>query len=266
MPDDTETAPPEYDQNAIYDDNSPIQPAFMDEAVRTLMRSLPLEDAEPKEWAHRRMQSALNALSALHPRNEIEVMLGVQALSAYHAAAAGWRLGMNLRKPKGDSTRHFAAASAAARTFVSMLRVLERRQAIPLAIPVGRPPSREWPDPAPAETNRKWTTRCGRRDSDKPSETPVETSVWTPEALAMVDKEAAAERYKKENEGLDLANTEGILPCGGMYMPEHPTPQQAAYLERRLGLMYTREYHENLRKGITKMGPIRGMKFGDLVP
>ena len=69
-----------YDRDAIYSDNAPINPSFMHEAVRTLMRALPLDDPkEPPHLGHRRMNSALLALSALHPRDEIEVMLGVQA-------------------------------------------------------------------------------------------------------------------------------------------------------------------------------------------
>ena len=100
----------------------------MRESVRTLIRTLPLDPTEPQAWSDRRMNAALLALSALHPRDEVEVMLGVQALSAYHAAAACWRIGMNLRRPNGDSTRHITAACSAARTFDSMLRALERRQ------------------------------------------------------------------------------------------------------------------------------------------
>ena len=135
----TTTAPPQ-DPYALYADNAPFNPSFMREAVRAMFRTLPLDPGEPDGWSHRRMHAALLALSALHPRDEIEVMLGVQAMSAYHAAAACFRIGMNLRRPNGDSTRHITAACSAARAFDTMLRALERRQAKPLAIPVGRPP------------------------------------------------------------------------------------------------------------------------------
>jgi hypothetical protein len=57
------------------------------------------------------------ALSALHPRDEIEVLLGVQAMSAHHAAMACWYLGMNIAKPNATSTRHITAACSAARAF-----------------------------------------------------------------------------------------------------------------------------------------------------
>jgi hypothetical protein len=74
------------------------------------------------------------------------------------------------------------------------------------------------------------------------------------------------ERIEKENEGLDIANTEGILPGGGMILPENPTPQQKAYMGRRLALMYKREYEENLRQDIKQYPKIRGIRPGDLIP
>ena len=57
----------------------------------------------------------------------------------------------------------------------------------------------------------------------------------------------------------------GILPGGGMIMPENPTSQQAAYIARRLALSYKREYAENLSKGIKRYPKIRPLRTGDLV-
>jgi hypothetical protein len=251
----------QYDRDAIFHADGPINPLFMTEAIRTLMRNLPIDPKEPPAWANRRMFCALINLSAYHPRDETEVTLAVQALSAYHAAAACFRIGMNLRDPNGDSTRHVTAACSAARTFETMLRALERRQAKPLSVPIGRPPSRPWADPKPDEYMDEMETRCRHGDLD-PEVQDQPDPPMTPE------QRAAAEilRIDKENEGLDIANTEGILPGGGMIMMEEPTPQQAAYLGRRLGLMYKREIEENRRNGITKMPKIRGIRPGDLIP
>src|SRR5580704_15256378 len=129
----TQTNPTsQTDPAALYEPDGPINPTFMREAVRTLLRTLPLNDPdEPEFAATRRMFTALSALSTLRPRDEIEVMLGVQALAAYHAGATLWRLGMNIKRPQGDSTRHFTAAATAARTFDTMLKAMERRQARP---------------------------------------------------------------------------------------------------------------------------------------
>ncbi len=273
--------PPPYDPEAIFQDNSPINPGFMHEAVRTLMRALPLEDpAESQESGYRRMYSTLRALSALHPRDEIEVMLGVQAVSAYHAAAACWRIGMNLRRPHGDSTRHITTAASAARTFDTLLRAIERRQAKPLSVPVGRPAPRLWNDTDPTHFMQAIEHRCrpGSRNPGalNPGNTagndldngpqPAPPTQWTPASLAITRDLIQRERTEAENHGLDIANIQGILPGGGMIMPEDPTAQQAAYIGRRLGLMYKREYAENLRNGVNKYPKIRPVRPGDLIP
>ena len=264
---------PHYDRDAIFDENGPFPPAFVNEAVRALMRALPLQTNEPRAWAYRRMHSAMTALAALHPRDEIEIMIGVQALSAYQAATACWHIGMNIKRPAGDGLRHITVAATAARTFDSMLRALERRQAKPLAVPIGRPPSQPWPETNPVAVMVGWEDRC-RQGEDDPDPEPrpdplAEVSpppTWSPEDLAVADQLREADRIEEENQGLDIANTEGILPGGGMIMPQDPTPQQAAYIARRLALMYKREYAESLAKGIDKLPKIRPLRTGDRVP
>ena len=259
------TADPEtpYNPTAIFDLNGPLNPSFMHEAVRTLLRALPLDPTEPQALADRRMDSALLALAALHPRDEIEVMLGTQALSAYHAAAACWRIGMNHHRPNGDSTRHVTAAASAARTFDTLLKALERRQAKPLSVPVGRPAPQTWPARDPGRFIRALADRCApAQDADGPAP----AADWTSEALAITDEICEQDRIEAENHGLDIANTDGILPGGGMIMPEDPTPQQAAYIARRIGLGHKREYHESLRQGLRIIPKIRPLRTGDRVP
>ena len=51
-----------------------------------------------------------------------------------------------------------------------------------------------------------------------------------------------------------------------MILTEDPTPQQQAYMARRLKLMYQREYAENLRNGIREYPKIRPIRPGDLIP
>ena len=51
-----------------------------------------------------------------------------------------------------------------------------------------------------------------------------------------------------------------------MIMPEDPTPQQAAYIGRRLGLMYKREFHETQRQGSNKIPKLRPIRPGDRIP
>ena len=262
MPNPTAETPPPYDRDAIFHPNGPIHPGSVAEAVTTIMRNTPIDPNEPRPLTSRRFHTVLRSLSALHPRDEIELMLGVQALSAYHAACACWRLGMNIRQPNGDSTRHIATATSAARAFDSMLKALERRQAKPLSIPIGRPAPQAWPDTDPNEYQWKhlWT---GHEDHPIPAGPPAP---WIDDRHATDDDLLDRATFTDENEGLDIANTEGILPCGGMIMPEDSTPNQAAYMERRLLLMYRRERDENRRNGITTKTQFRPIRTGDLIP
>jgi hypothetical protein len=263
MPD-TET----YDPFAIYDEISPINPCFMQDAVRMLMRALPLETQEPAAWVDRRMHAALIGLAAMNPRDEIEVMIGVQAMSAYNAACATWHLGMNLCQPRGGNARQFATAISAARAFDTMLRALERRQAKPLSIPPGRPEPRAWPDPRSAEVIGRLEERIRLRPppEDEPEDEPdIE---WTPELVEEANQVMAQAELEWDNEGLDIANTDGILPGGGMIVPEHPTPRQEAYLARRLGNEVRRIYAANRAKGMSRkeaMPKIRHIRPGDLI-
>ena len=251
---------PDYDPQAIFRPDGPFHPAFMCEAVRTMMRALPLDPDESPASANRRMYAAMLAVAAMHPRDEIEVMLSVQAVAAYHAAASGWRLGMNHHQPHGDSTRHASTAASAIRTFDTLLKALERRQAKPLAVPAGRPANRHWPDEDPSLVIDEWARRC----EEKPAEADRKV-VWTPQALAV----AAEQREQEDRQAADLdrdEDIEGILPDGGMIMPEHPTPQQETYIARRLGLAYRREYEENKRQGVRDKPKLRVLRPGDVVP
>ena len=260
--------PVRYDPAAIFAPDGPFEPNFMHEAIRTLMRALPLsEEQEPERWIQRRLFCALRAVSAMHPRDEIEVMLSVQAVAAYHAAALSWHVGVNLRAhPKEPGkTRHLAAAASASRTFDTLLKALERRQAKPLMVPPGRPDGQVWPVIDLIAEMNDLARRCGEVPGSTQTEPPPEP------VLSDAEREAAAAereriRIEEENRGLDIANTEGIRPDGSIIMPANPTPQQAAYVARRLALMYRREVAENRRKGITVMPEIRPLRTGDLVP
>jgi hypothetical protein len=268
----TETETAQTDPGAIFQPDGPINPISIREAVRTLLRSLPLEDPdEPGHAAARRMHCALIALSALRPREEIELMLGIQALSAYHAAAACWRLGMNLKLPRGDSTRHITAAATAARTFDTMLRALERRQAKPLPPQGERPAARHWVPARPAAFIEFWADSC-RADEDAlaaddpPTGQQIDPHIeWTPDRIALVHKIAEQDRVAQQNAGLDITNTPGIRADGSIIMQEYPTPEQNAYIARRVALRLRSEWAENQRNGIKQYPRIRPLRTGDVV-
>jgi hypothetical protein len=264
MPD-VQAAPP-YDPHAIFAQDGPIDPWFIADAVQALMRAHPIDNPETENARQRHRQAALIALQSTNPRDPIEVMLGVQAVAAHQAACIGWWVGMNAAGST-ERLRHMSAACSAARTFAAMLTAIERRQAKPLTVPVGRPASRPWPENEAETALHGLTDRIIRIDENDPAaELSGPPVVWTPEALAIADTMIENDRIESENEGLDIANTPGILPGGGMILMDDPTPQQAAYMGRRLRLMYKREYQENLRNGIDKIPKLRPIRPGDLIP
>jgi hypothetical protein len=254
---------PDFSPDDIFSDQSPIDPGFMDEAIRNVIQSLPLSGPEPAAWIQRRMHCALIMLAALYPRDETEVALAVQAVSAYHAAASCWHWAMNLPADQlAERHRHRAAAGSSARTFDTLLKSLERRQAKPLTVPPGRPEPRTW---GPMQT-QPFIERLESRVAQEDDRPPLLPAHWSKEAIAAAEAISEQHRFGDDNAGLDLANTDGILPGGGMIVPENPTPQQAAYLARRLRLMYQREHRENLRNGVKTPIRIRGFRTGDLIP
>jgi hypothetical protein len=255
-----------YDKDAIFDQNGPIDPRCVEQAICTIIRNTQIDPTEPRSHTSRRMYTAMRALAALHPRDEIEIMLGVQALCAYHAATACWRLGANPRLSDADKSRHVSKAATAVRTFDTLLRALERRQAKPLTVPTGRPAPKTWPEinvDAEAQALRR---RCDIADADRaPTPTEAESETMTDDEIIAAWAAADPKCLQDENDGLDIANTEGILPGGGMIVPEDPTPQQAAYIARRLMLTYLREKQENDRNGIEKPIVFRPIRTGDLI-
>jgi hypothetical protein len=258
----TDTA--SYDPDAIYDPNGPLDPLVMEEAVGTIMRGIEPDLTEPPDAVSRRMHAALRALAGLHPRNEPELMLGVQALNAYHAANAAWRKGAQHATRPGEQRRHAATAASATRTFDAMLRALERRQAKPLFVPIGRPPAQAWPAKDLKTLQTEMENRWGlNHQQDAPD--PVNQDAMTDDELIAAWSAKAREWRENPNQGLDIANTDGILPDGSMIVPWNPTKQQAAYLDRRLAMMYVREQAENRRNGINSPMQIRPTRTGDII-
>jgi hypothetical protein len=90
--------------------------------------------------------------------------------------------------------------------------------------------------------------------------------VWTLATIAAAEDLRAIETFAEDYKGLDLDNTPGILPGGGMYVPEDPTPAQTAYLTRRYALNLRDRYHQTLRDGLTTLPRIIPFRPGDLIP
>ena len=259
------TQPDPYDPEAIFDPNGPLDPTVMEEAVATIMRGIEPDLSDTPAATGRRMYTAMRALAALHPRNDPELMLGVQTLNAYHAANAAWRRATQ-RHQADQSRRHIATAATAARAFDSMLRALERRQAKPLSVPVGRPSSRNWPPVDTEAVQQAWKHRRGLQNEDPDLPDPDRQDAMTDDELVSAWAVKGQQWLQNPNVGLDIANTPGILPDGGMIVPWNPTPPQEAYMERRLILRYLREQAENRRNGSRAEIKLRPIRPGDLIP
>lgn len=175
------------------------------------------------------------------------------------------RLATNPHGSHGDTNRHIAKAATAARTFDTMLRALERRQAKPLSVPVGRPAARVWP---PVDLSANWQDL--KRRGDMGEDEPVQGSIgstgdMTDDEIVRAWIRTGRHRLQDETEGLDIANTEGILPGGGMIVPEDPTPPRIAYMERRMMLRYCREKEESRRNGTDQKIVFRPIRTGNLI-
>jgi hypothetical protein len=245
-------------QAAIYRHDGPIDPAFMTQAIRDLLRALLLRSNEPAAQTNCRMVAGLTTLAALNPRDEAEVMLASHAVAAHHAAMSLWWVSVQ-KHLAGTSPRFVSAAAAAARGFVAILQALEKRQATKLREPDPPPPPRFWGQPEdPTAVIDTLAKRCAPPDH---------TGIlqFTTEQAEAIKRHVAQERFEDENWGLDLANTEGILPGGGMIVPPNPTPQQEAYLARRYAMKIQRMYQDNLKKGSTALPIPPNIRIGDLL-
>ncbi len=265
----TPSAPPEppYDRDALFRPDGPLNPVFINDTLRSLMRALPHDPDESDRFRTNRMYGSLCALSGMYPRDEIEMMYAAAAVMAFHASAACYRLGMNGAQPNGENTRHITAAGSSIRTFDSLIKGLERRQTRPMAMPQG---PRDWSHVTPAD-NILLLERLARGEGETLAAPPIRTApnqapqifvrpiqeiaiaepVWTPEMI----------RNARADLDRDLPPAiEGVQPDGSIIVPENPTPEQEAYIVQRL--------LDNSRADVRSGGRLRipPIRAGDRIP
>lgn len=240
----TPPPPPEppYERDALYRPDGPLNPVFIYDVLRSLMRALPHDPNEADRFRTNRMYSALCALSGMYPRDEIEMMYGAAAIMSFHASTACYRLGMNGAQPNGENTRHITAAGSAVRTFDSLIKGLERRQTRPMTMPRG---PQDWTPLAPADNLLSLERQALGDDPDPtappirtaPGETPQRFERPTP-AAAMAAPVWTAAMVETARAALDRPPPppaiEGVQPDGSIIVPENPTPEQEAYIGKRL--------------------------------
>jgi hypothetical protein len=254
--------PPPYPRDALFTDQGPIHPDPTFDSLRTMFRNLPMEPGERDIYRTRRMNAAMRAAQALEPRDEIELMLAVQAVNAHYHAAARWRASMDPNLSDAESLRQANAAAAATRVFDTMLRAVERRQARPMAEP---PRCRDWYATEVA-IDLQAIERMVRGAEPNDRDAPVEAASWPDEAIRQTQAEIDG---IAPDEGNPAANgIEGVNPDGSIIVPENATDAQKRYIGRRIA--QTLAAQAQAGQHATRLGrqgmTIKPLRPGDWVP
>ena len=253
----TTEPPPPYPRDDLFTAHGPIHPASTFDALRTLIRNLPMETGERELYRNRRKFAAIRAAQALEPRDEIELMLAVQAVTAHFHAAAHWRASMDGTLSDAEALRQISAAGAATRVFDSMLRAVERRQARPMAEP---PKCRDW---LRIDVSEQLDTIAALVRSDESgSEDAIIGSVDWP-AAAVQRTQGHIDQIMLEGNGLVPAGIDGVDPDGSIIVPEQATAEQQDYIGRRIATTMAAERAKRPGRQTLVIKPLRP---GDRVP
>jgi hypothetical protein len=112
--------------------------------LRALRSVIPVYEQDTDAQKQARRDAAVAAVHAMQPRDLVEVMLAVQAITAQHTAADCYYRAKSPRVTVRQAQQHCRLADQLSRIATSTVRDMEKRQAKP--VPVGR----AWP-PAQAE-------------------------------------------------------------------------------------------------------------------
>jgi hypothetical protein len=271
----TNEPPPPYPHDDLFTAHGPIHPASTFDALRTLIRNLPMEPGERRLYRNRRICAAIRAVQALAPRDETELMLAVDAVTAHFQAAAHWRASTDGALSQAESLRHLSAAAAATRVFDSMLRAIERRQARPMA---ESPKCRDWLgidvdeklDAVSALVRADENTAVVRADEDAAlvrtdEDAIIDPSSW-PEA-AVQCTQADIDRIILSEDGPIPAGIEGVNPDGSIIVPEQATEAQQDYIGHRIATHIRNERAKRQsRQGLGIKPIIKPLRPGDRVP
>ena len=135
----------------------PLPPASLREMVLTLGR--PPADAPEGAWQEV-VQTGLDRLGALDPRDPIEAMLAIQIIAAHAGSADACRLAFEPGATAAEARRQRASAATLNRGVAAAMRLLQQQRALPLA------PVRDWGDAA-VELAAVW-----RAEPPRPAEAP----------------------------------------------------------------------------------------------
>jgi hypothetical protein len=161
-------------------------PSFLDNLTETLAGACPAGSADD------RRNAARAAIEALKPRDIIEGMLAARMIAAHHATMDGYQRAMQPAVSDAEAIRLRSNAIAAARSFDSALRTLEKRRAGETAPEPHRQVAKSAP-PAPLDTpepevNAPLPSRPRYVPRNKNGE-PIE--LWRWEDMTMAQRRAA---------------------------------------------------------------------------
>jgi hypothetical protein len=174
-------------------------------------------DDEPETAWQDEVQVALDALSALDPRNPVEAVLALQIIAANAGALDAYRLAFEPGAPATQAQRHRASAAGLARTMSTALRLLKQQKQAPVG------PPRDWGD-AVAQHAQAW-----RAAPPRPLAAPHGTAAAADDEVVVKwideidDKELviAIEQERREKSGLpELPRKPGTPKVIYRYKPE----------------------------------------------
>ncbi len=194
------TSPP--DQATPPDCITPPSPPLYrvaDRMLRAMAFTLPRPgDDEPESAWHDEVETALDTISALNPRNPIEVILAVQVIAATAAALDAQRLAFEPGAPEAQAHRHRASAAAMNRAVTTALRLLNQQWKRPVG------PRRDWGDAA-AEIGAAWRAAPARpaqaTGGGKTAEDTPETIVKWFDEIDDVELAIATEQERRQKAG-----------------------------------------------------------------
>ena len=149
--------PPEYPDRP----DAPLLsfgPSFSEEIARSVIAAIWFENIDDPQETSVRIAASLTMLEGFHPRDHLECMLAAQGVAAHSMIMDCYRRIMTLGMQEAMAIKIRGNIAQLSRSFSTLLRDLERRQAKPLqprpppagGLPYETPPNRDPPNLNPA--------------------------------------------------------------------------------------------------------------------
>jgi hypothetical protein len=115
-----------------------LDPAFADYLLGVLVRTLPAAEDEAADLARR--NAIRLAFQSMRPRNAMEAMLAVEAITVHHVIMGCFRTALRPETDPAEAARARSSAATLSRVRLTTLRLLEKQQApAPATVQAARP-------------------------------------------------------------------------------------------------------------------------------